>query len=81
MNHYVADANVLFSAFISGKQQYISFFDRNRVVTIDFVFIELEKYRTVILKKSKLSQQELWIFQSIYFKKLPLFPASHFRQK
>lgn len=75
MNHYVADANVLFSAFISGKQQYISFFDRNRVVTIDFVFIELEKYRTVILKKSKLSQQELFDFSIHLFQKVTVVPS------
>ena len=74
MNHYIADANVLFSAFISGKQQYIAFFDRNRVITIDFVFIELEKYRNIILKKSKLSQQELFDFSISLFQKVTVVP-------
>lgn len=75
MNHYVVDANVLFSAFISGKQQYIAFFDRNRVITIDFVFIELEKYRNIILKKSKLSQQELFDFSISLFQKVTVVPS------
>ena len=75
MNHYVADANVLFSAFISGKQHYLNFFVRNQILTIDFVFTELEKYRNIILKKSKMSNQELFNFSIGLFQKITVIPS------
>jgi len=51
---YVIDANVLFSAFISGKE--------HTVYLPDFAFLEIEKYKQRILKKTKLSEQEFQEF-------------------
>jgi predicted nucleic acid-binding protein len=62
MKNYVADANVLFAALISGKLQHVDFFARYLIFTTDFAFIELEKYRQVILKKSKLTEEDRFEF-------------------
>ena len=51
MKVYVVDANVVFAALISGKPAYVSFFDRNQALSIDFLFVDLEKYKKTILKK------------------------------
>jgi len=40
---YVIDANVLFSAFISGKDIYDLLFSTFKIYVPDFAFLELEK--------------------------------------
>ncbi len=51
---YVIDANVLFSAFISGKEVYTLLFSEYTIYLPDFAFLELEKYKQRILNKTKL---------------------------
>jgi predicted nucleic acid-binding protein len=53
---YVIDANVLFSAFISGKEVYTLLFSEYLIYLPDFAFLELEKYKHRILKKTKLTE-------------------------
>ncbi len=68
MKHeYVIDANVLFSAFISGKDVYHLLFSEHTIYLPDFAFLEIEKYKQRILKKTKLTEQE---FQEFVFKLL-----------
>jgi predicted nucleic acid-binding protein len=63
MKHrYVIDANVLFSAFISGKSVYRLLFSEYTIYLPDFAFLEIEKYKQRILKKTKLSEQEFQEF-------------------
>ena len=63
MKHkYVIDANVLFSAFISGKSVYRLLFSEHTIYLPDFAFLEIEKYKQRILKKTKLSEQEFQEF-------------------
>ena len=63
MKHkYVIDANVLFSAFISGKIVYRLLFSEHTIYLPDFAFLEIEKYKQRILKKTKLSEQEFQEF-------------------
>ncbi|MCP4369186.1 MAG: DNA-binding protein [Deltaproteobacteria bacterium] len=50
------DANVLFSAFISGKEVYTPLFSEYTIYLPDFAFLELEKYKQRILKKTKLTE-------------------------
>ena len=46
MKHkYVIDANVLFSAFISGKNVYSLLFSEYTIYLPDFAFLEVEKYK------------------------------------
>ena len=59
---YVIDANVLFSAFISGKELYTLLFSSYTIYVPDFAFLELEKYKQRILKKTKLPKDEFQEF-------------------
>ncbi len=59
---YVIDANVLFSAFISGKDVYTLLFSSYTVYAPDFAFLELEKYKQRLLNKAKLRADEFQEF-------------------
>ncbi len=59
---YVIDANVLFGAFISGKEIYPLLFSRHRIYLPDFAFAEIEKYKERILKKTRLDQGDFQEF-------------------
>ncbi len=61
-HHYVIDANVLFSAFISGKDIHSLLFSTYTLYIPDFAFVELEKYKQRILKKTKLTADEFQEF-------------------
>ena len=63
MKHkYVIDANVLFRAFISGKSVYRLLFSEHTIYLTDFAFLEIEKYKQRILKKTKLTELEFQEF-------------------
>jgi len=62
VHQYVIDANVLFSAFISGKDVYSLLFSTYTIYIPDFAFVELEKYKQRILKKTKLTADEFQEF-------------------
>lgn len=59
MNNYVIDVNVLFGAFISGKEIYPKLFIKNKVFLPDFALLEINKYKEIILKKNKLKPEIL----------------------
>jgi len=71
---FVIDANVLFSAFISGKDIYDILFSTYKIYVPDFAFLELEKYRQRILKKTKLSEFDLQIFVLRLFNNITVVP-------
>ncbi|ETR68493.1 MAG: nucleotide-binding protein, PIN domain protein [Candidatus Magnetoglobus multicellularis str. Araruama] len=71
---YVIDANVLFSAFISGKNVYDILFSTYKIFVPDFAFLELEKYKQRILKKTKLSELDLQIFVLRLFNNITVIP-------
>jgi len=71
---YVIDANVLFSAFISGKDIYDILFSTYKIYVPDFAFLELEKYKQRILKKTKLSEFDLQIFVLRLFNNITVVP-------
>jgi predicted nucleic acid-binding protein len=53
MKNYIIDANIIFSALISGKEAYFKLFSLHQFYLPDYALQELEKYRQVILKKRK----------------------------
>jgi predicted nucleic acid-binding protein len=53
MKNYIIDANIVFSALISGKEAYFKLFSLHQFYLPDYALQELEKYRQVILKKRK----------------------------
>ncbi|MCI5159064.1 MAG: PIN domain-containing protein [Candidatus Electrothrix sp. AUS1_2] len=71
---YVLDANVLFSAFISGKELYTLLFSEQSMYLPDFAFLELEKYKKRILKKTKLREEEFQEFILKLFSNVTVIP-------
>ncbi len=71
---YLIDANVLFSAFISGKAIYPLLFTTYSIYVPDFTFLELEKYKQRILRKTKLPEDEFQEFVLRLLKKVTVIP-------
>lgn len=74
MREYVVDANVLISIMISGKSSYkpiLTFFD---FYSPEFVFEEIEKYKSTIFEKTKLSSEELQRFTFFVFNQVSVIP-------
>jgi len=75
MRDFVVDANVLISIMISGKSSYkliLTFFN---FYTPDFVFDEIEKYKSTILEKTRLNLQEFQKFTFFVFNKVSVIPS------
>ncbi len=76
MKHgYVIDSNVLFSAFISGKNVYRLLFSEYTIYLPDFAFLELEKYKQRILKKTKLNEHEFQEFALKLLSNVTVIPS------
>ena len=71
---YLIDANVLFNAFISGKEFFNLLFSQCQIYIPDFAFPELEKYKFRILKKTKLSESEFRDYVMRLFKNVTVIP-------
>ncbi|HDM75224.1 MAG TPA: PIN domain-containing protein [Deltaproteobacteria bacterium] len=71
---YVIDANILFSAFISGKEVYTLLFSEYTIYLPDFAFLELEKYKQRIIKKTKLTEHEFQEFVLRLLKDVTVIP-------
>ncbi|MDP3048053.1 MAG: PIN domain-containing protein [Thermodesulfovibrionales bacterium] len=70
----VIDSNIIFSAIISGKQFYIDIIQSNEFYTPDIVFIELEKYKTRIIEKSRLPIEDFRKFVKMLFEEIVVIP-------
>ena len=46
MKKYIIDANIIFSALISGKELFIKLFETNKFYAPDFIMLELDKYKS-----------------------------------
>ncbi len=75
MKKFILDANIIFSALISGKQLFLQLFETNLFYTPDFAFIEIEKYKNIILKKSKLEKTEFQEFITKLFQQITVIPS------
>ncbi len=71
---YVIDANVLFGAFISGKDLYRLLCSEYTVYLPDYAFTEIEKYKQRILKKTKLKEDEFQTFALSLLSKVTVIP-------
>lgn len=71
MVDFIIDANILMSILISGKASYRPILTYHRFVAPDFIFLEIEKYSSIILEKTKLNEEE--------FKKWSYFVFSQIR--
>ncbi len=71
---YVIDANVLFSAFISGKELYHLLCSEHTIYLPDYAFTEIEKYKQRILKKTTLNEQQFQEFVLRLLNKVTVIP-------
>lgn len=71
---YIIDANVLFGAFISGKDIYKLLFSKRKIYIPDFAFAEIEKYKTKILKRIKFSEDNFKDLVVEHFDKITVIP-------
>jgi predicted nucleic acid-binding protein len=74
MKSYVIDSNVIFSATISGKEIYKNLFIDNKFFLPDFALTEIEKYKEMLLKKTKLKDEKIKDFTIFIFSKLTVVP-------
>lgn len=74
MKKYIIDANVIFSALISGKELFIKLFENNKFYAPDFIMLEIDKYKSVILKKSKMPIDNLQDFIQQLFNQITIIP-------
>ncbi len=81
MKKYIIDANIIFSALISGKELFIKLFETNKFYAPDFIMLELDKYKSVILKKSKLPIENLQDFIQRLFKQITVIPEFYITDK
>ncbi|MGD2084610.1 MAG: PIN domain-containing protein [Candidatus Aminicenantes bacterium] len=74
-NHFVLDVNIIFSGVLSRKDIYRKLFSECKLYTPDFAFIELNKYREVILNKTKkINPDDLKDFTLFIFSKIVVVP-------
>ena len=71
---YVIDANVLFSAFISGRDLYRLLFSEHTIYLPDFALMELDKYKVRIIQKTQLDEQEFQDFVLTLFSHVIIVP-------
>jgi predicted nucleic acid-binding protein len=74
MNTYIIDANVLFSSLITGNKQILAYFAANQMFMPDFAFQELQEHQEMVLKKTKLSRQELRDFSIQLLNQITVIP-------
>lgn len=71
---FIIDSNILFSAFISGKEIYSLLFSEHRIYLPDFAFLELEKYKKRILRKTRLTENQFKEFILGLLKQVTVIP-------
>ena len=59
MKRFIIDANVLFSMFIGGREEYLRLIKRVKFLTPDYAMNELQEHQEIILSKTKLEKTEL----------------------
>ena len=78
----VIDANILMSALISikGKTFDLIFNDKITLFTPDFLFEEIKKHETLILKKSGLSKSDFAVILSLVSSRIETISKEEFSQ-
>lgn len=71
---YVLDANVVMSMLISGRSQYRRIFRAYNLYSTNFLYTELEKYRAIILQKTRNDEGLFREFTITLFRNLCVIP-------
>lgn len=78
----VIDANILFSALIKNSRTRKILFDENiELFAPEFILVEFEKYKSVILKKTKKSEKEFEQLKEIFKELIELIPFEDYEFK
>ncbi|WP_435354408.1 PIN domain-containing protein [Emticicia sp. SJ17W-69] len=72
--HYVIDANILMSMLISGNASYKPIISFYHFFLPEFALVEIEKYKGVILQKTKLQEDELKRWTISVFSEITVLP-------
>lgn len=81
MKRYILDANIIFTALMSGKPLYLNFVANNQCFTSDFAFTEIEKYKAVIMKKSKAKPSDFQKFIKLLFEYITVIPSLYITEE
>ena len=74
MKEYVIDANILFSALISGKSFYKTLFIKHIFYTPDFALRETKNYQDLLIAKMKGKEDKFRQFTKFLFSNLRVMP-------
>ena len=58
MTRYVADANVIFSTLISGRENYLRMFTDFEILLPDFALLEIQEHQTRILEVTHVNPED-----------------------
>jgi predicted nucleic acid-binding protein len=74
MFDYILDTNVIMSIIISGRASYKPIVMFNRFVSIDYLFEEIDEYKSTVFEKSKLERNQLVEFTNQILSKITIVP-------
>lgn len=74
MTDFIIDANVLMSILISGKASHRPILQRFHFIMPDFALSEVDKYKSVIFKKTKMQEDELRRWTHFVFSNIAILP-------
>ena len=74
MKEYIVDANILFSALISGKSFYKTLFAKHLLYTPDFALREMHHYQELLVHKMKGNEDRFRQFAKFLFSNLTFMP-------
>ncbi len=74
MKEYIIDANILFSALISGKSFYRTLFVKHNFYTPDFALQETKYYQELLVAKMKGKEEKFKLFTKFVFSNLRVMP-------
>jgi predicted nucleic acid-binding protein len=77
---FIIDANILMNILISGKASYRPILSYYRFIVPDFVFLEIEKYSSIVFEKTKLDEEEFKQWSYFVFFKLEHFPVTFYQK-
>lgn len=74
MIDFVIDANILMSILISGRASYRPILAFHNFILPEFSLVEIEKYKEVIITKTKMSEQEFIEWSYFVFSEITILP-------
>lgn len=74
MIDFVIDANILMSILISGRASYKPILAFHNFILPEFVLIEIEKYKQILMTKTRMSENEFIEWSYFVFSEITILP-------